>query len=157
MTTIPELIQQSLSMLGGNLNDSFSGSMSDILQQQGINMQNLWRPSIDMVETEENIQIYMNLAGVPEESIDIDFFNNRVSVKGERLYPGLSSDTEKTKLRKEIIYGKFERKIVLPISITRKESVSINMKYGVLTITVDKTVENRNKFSLKVKTKVTEL
>ena len=144
-------------MLGGNLNDSFSGSMSDILQQQGINMQNLWRPSIDMVETEENLQIYMNLAGVPEESIDIDFVNNRVSVKGERLYPGISTDTEKTQLRKEIIYGKFERKIVLPISITRKESVSINMKYGVLTITVDKTVENRNKFSLKVKTKVPEL
>jgi len=113
-------------------------------------MQHLWRPAIDMIETEENLQICMNLAGVPKESIDVDFFNNSVSVKGERMIPTISSEAGARQRRKEIIYGKFERKIVLPISVTQRESVSITMRDGVLIITVDKTVETRNKFSLKV-------
>ena len=124
--------------------------MSELLQQQGVNMQHLWRPAIDMVETEEKLQICMNLAGVPKESIDVDFFNNSVSIKGERMAPAISSEAGARQRRKEIIYGKFERKIVLPISITQRESVSITMRDGVLVVTVDKTVENRNKFSLKV-------
>ena len=150
MTTLPELIQQSLSVLGGNINNSFSGQISELLQQQGLNMQHLWKPPIDMIETEDNLQIYMNLAGVPKESIDVDFFNNSVSVKGERMLPVIFTEPGTRHRCKEIIYGKFERKIVLPISITQRESVSITMKDGVLIITIDKTIETRNKFSLKV-------
>ena len=110
MTTLPELIQQSLSVLGGNINNSFSGQMSELLQQQGINMQHLWRPAIDVIETDDRLQIYMNLAGVPKESIDVDFFNNSVSVKGERIPPIISTEAGATQRRKEIIYGKFERR-----------------------------------------------
>jgi HSP20 family protein len=113
-------------------------------------MQQLWRPAIDMVETEDTLQVLMNLAGVDRESVDVDFFNNIVSIKGERVTPTLASADGATQLRQEIVYGKFERKIVLPISITQKESVSINMSNGVLTVVIDKTAENRNKFSLKV-------
>ena len=150
MTTIPDLIQQSLSVLGGNINNSFSGQISELLQQQGVNMQHLWKPPIDMFETETKLQIRMNLAGVPKESIDVDFFNNSVSIKGERITTGISTEVGARQRCKEIIDGKFERKIVLPISITQKESVSIEMKDGVLTVTIDKTVETRNKFSLRV-------
>lgn len=154
MTTLPELIQQSLSVLGGNINNSFSGQLSEILQQQGVNMQHLWRPAVDMIETDEKLRISINLAGVCKDSIDVDFFNNSISIKGERVAPELSSEPGAVQRRKEIIYGKFERKMVLPISITQKESVSITMKDGVLVIVVDKTVESHNRFSLKVEQKL---
>ena len=150
MTTLPDLLQQSLSVLGGNLNNSFTGHLSELLQQQGLNMQQLWRPAIDIVETEDTLQVLMNLAGVNRESVDVDFFNNSVSIKGEREAPSLASAAGATQRRQEIVYGKFERKIVLPISITQKESVRIDMDNGVLAIIIDKTVENRNKFSLRV-------
>jgi len=147
---LSELLQQSLSVLGGNINNSFSGQLSDLLQQQGVNMQQLWRPTIDIVETDAVLQIHMNLAGVNADSIDVDFFNNNVSIKGERHTPTLATVEGAIQRRKEIIYGKFERNIVLPISITQKDSVSITMKSGVLVIIVDKTIEDHNKFSLKV-------
>ena len=150
MTALHELLQQSLSLLGGNLNNSFSGQLSEILQQQGINMQQLWRPAIDIIETDEVLQVRMNLAGVSAESIDVDFFNNNVCIKGERDSPSLSDSSGAVQLRREIVYGKFERKIVLPISITQKESVAIEMENGILTIIIDKNIENSNKFSLKV-------
>jgi HSP20 family molecular chaperone IbpA len=150
MTMISELLQQSLSALGGNLNDSFSGQLSELLQQQGVNMQQLWKPSIDIVETDAVLQIHMNLPGVDSDSIDVDFFNNNVSIKGERHSPALAIVEGAMQRRKEIVYGKFARNIVLPISVTQKDSVSISMNNGVLAIIVDKTIEDRNKFSLKV-------
>ena len=152
MATLPELIQNSLSLIGGNLNSSFNGQLSELLQQQGITMDQLWRPAIDLIETEEVLELHMNVAGVDSDSIDVDFFNNSVSIKGERFPPALSSMTGATQRRKEIIYGKFDRKIVLPISITQKESVSVKIQKGILIITIDKTVEDRNKFSMKVET-----
>ena len=150
MTTLQDVIQQSLTALGGNINSSFSGHISDLLQQQGVNMNQLWKPSIDILESEDKLQLFMLLPGVPKSSIDIDFFNNSVSVKGERVCSDFYTSTGVSQLRKEIIYGNFERKITLPISITRRESVSITMEDGVLIISIDKTIESHNRFSVKV-------
>ncbi len=149
-TTLQDILQQSLTALGGDINSSFSGHISDLLQQQGINMNQLWRPSIDILESEDNLQVFMLLPGVPKDSIDIDFFNNNVSVKGERVCSRFYNSSGITQIRKEIIYGKFERRITLPISITRRESVSISMTDGVLNITIDKKIESYNRFSVKV-------
>jgi HSP20 family molecular chaperone IbpA len=150
MTTLQDVIQQSLAALEGNINSSFSGHISDLLQQQGINMRQLWKPSTDIVETKDKLQICMLLPGVSKNSVDVNFFNNSVCVKGERTCSDLSLTTGATHIRKDIIYGKFERNITLPISITRRESVSIAMKEGILTITIDKTVERDNRFSVKI-------
>ena len=150
MASLQDVIQHSLTALGGNINSSFSGHISDLLQQQGVNMTHLWNPSIDIIESEDALHVIVLLPGVPDDSIDVDFFNNSVSVKGERVCSSFYNSDGVTQIRKEIIYGKFERRITLPISITRKESVSISMKNGVLTITIDKTVESHNRFSVKV-------
>ena len=150
MSTLPNLIQQSLAVLGGNVNSSFSNQLSVLLHQQGINMGQLWKPAIDIIETEKNLQLIMNLSGVSKDSIDVSFFNNTISIKGERMSPKILTETDAIQLQKEIIYGNFERKIVLPLSITQKKSVSITMENGVLIIDIDKSVENLNKFSLKV-------
>ena len=50
----------------------------------------------------------------------------------------------------EIIYGKFERQIIIPISVTNRESVKISSKNGVLIIVIDKEREERNRFSIRV-------
>lgn len=142
MTTLPELIHESLS--------GFSGHLSDFLQQQGINTQQLWRPPVDILENDEVLMVCMNIAGVPCETIDVDFFNNNINIKGERKPPALVSSDDVIQRRREILYGKFERKVTLPISITQRESVTINLEDGVLSIIIDKTKEIRNKFSLKV-------
>lgn len=148
MTT--NLIQQSLNALGDNLNSSFSGQLSDFLQLQGVNTKQLWKPSVDVSETEDILLVRMIIAGVDPDSIDVSFFNNSINIQGERKPHPMTLVSSSTQRSREIIYGKFERKIILPISVTKRDSVKIDVKNGVLTILVDKTKESLNKFSIKL-------
>lgn len=145
MTT--NLIQQSLNALGDNINSSFSGQISDFLQLQGINTNQILKPLVDISETDEILLIQMIIAGVDHDSIDVSFFNNSINIQGERKPHVLIGST---KLTREINYGKFERKIIIPVSVTKKDSVTVDVKNGVLTILIDKTKESLNKFSLKL-------
>ena len=105
---------------------------------------------MDILEDNEVLMVCMNIAGVPSETVDVDFFNNTIKIKGERKPPALVSSDSVIQRRREILYGEFERKVTLPISVTRRESVTINLENGVLYIVIDKSKENSNKFSLKV-------
>ena len=150
MTRLQDVIQQSLQALGGNINNSFSDHISDMLQQQGINMRQLWSPTIDILENDDKLQLVMLLPGVLKDSVDVQFFNNSILVKGNRVCSSFYNSNAVKQIRKEIIYGKFERKVTLPISITKRESITLCMNEGVLTITVDKTIESVNRFSIKI-------
>lgn len=150
MSSFPGIIQSSLSVLESNLNNSFSSQLSNLLQQQGINMNQLWKPLVDIVETADEVIIFASISGVKEDSIDVDFFNNFMHIRGERKPPELENEIIQHK--KEIIYGQFERKITLPISITNRESVDISILNGVLIIKLNKTIEHQNRFSVRLPT-----
>ena len=143
--SLPQMISQYMSMISQPNN--VSGLLTEFLQSQGVNMNEIWTPAVDITESNSTITVYVNIPGVKSDSIDVDFFNNRVVIKGDRLKPF----TDNIRIRKnEIIYGRFERKIMLPISVTSRDSVKINAVEGVLIITVDKTREERNYFSLHI-------
>jgi HSP20 family molecular chaperone IbpA len=147
MSSFQQLISNSIALLEGQQNSNVSGALSEFLQSQGLNMNEIWQPSADIVENINNVTVYMNISGVNNDSIDVDFFNERVVVTGERKRP--FSD-EMTVVKNEIIYGKFERHINLPISVTNRDSVKISSNNGVLIIVIDKTREGMNRFSLRV-------
>jgi HSP20 family molecular chaperone IbpA len=147
MSSFQQLVSNSIALLEGQQNNNISGALSEFLQSQGLNMNEIWQPSADIVENINNVTVYMNISGVNNDSIDVDFFNERVVVTGERKRP--FSD-EMTVVKNEIIYGKFERHINLPISVTNRDSVKISSNNGVLVIVIDKTREGRNRFSLRV-------
>ena len=147
MSSFQQLISNSIALLEGQQNSNVSGALSEFLQSQGLNMNEIWQPSADIVENNNNITVYMNIPGVNNDSIDVDFFNERVVVTGERKRP--FSD-EMSVVKNEIIYGSFERHINLPISVANRDSVKISSNNGVLVIVIDKTRENRNRFSLRV-------
>jgi len=102
-----------------------------------------WSPCIDIVDTKNNLYVYIDVPGASESSICIDFFNNKLSVSGEKIKQ-YQSDT----IKNEIIYGKFIRNIILPISVTKKDNVMTTYKNGVLTLVIDKKKEEQNKFSI---------
>lgn len=143
------MISHGISMMDGNQSNNITGVLSEFLQSQGINMNDeVWTPSVDIIESTSTITVYVNIPGVKPDSIDIDFFNNRVDIKGDRYRP---FNYDNITIRKnEIIYGNFERKISLPISVTSRESVTINAEDGVLIITIDKAREERNRFSVRI-------
>ena len=148
---IPNLIQHSLSMLDGNMNEVFSTNLSNFLQNQMGNNSNPipWRPSIDLIDSVGNISIYINIPGVDPPSIDVDFLNYNLIVKGNRPTPYVET-SEIINRKQDIVYGNFERQILLPLCVTQRESVSVTLKDGVLIITIDKSIENRNHFNLNI-------
>jgi HSP20 family protein len=123
-------------------------NLIDMLQRQGgVNMHDYWAPPVDITENTRCLTVYIDIPGVDSDSISVDFFNNVVQIKGNRQRP-FSDDT--TVCKNEIIYGYFERKIMLPISVTSRSSVTIKAENGMLIITIDKTIEERNRFSVRI-------
>ena len=132
------------------------GGLSDFVQSQPA-LQSIilnsgsgsnWKPSMDMLDNDNEICIYLSIPGVKNSSIDIDILNNRMMISGDREIP--YNQTEYQVKRSEIQYGKFQRVITLPISVTNQSSVSTSIKDGVLVLKVDKRVEQQNRFSLRV-------
>jgi HSP20 family molecular chaperone IbpA len=110
-----------------------------------------WHPSVDIVDTVNNLYVYMELPGVKNDSIRVDFFNNRLSISGEKIKK-YSTPAEKN----EIVYGKFNRKIRIPICVTNKNNVNTTYSSGVLSIVIDKQKEGENRFSITVGEELTE-
>lgn len=146
MSTLPEVLQNSIHLLETNLNTSFAEQLGDMLNNNSSG-EFLWRPPVDVFETETHVKIFSNVAGISADDINVDFFNNLVVITGERKFPTI--DDTMTQRQREIIYGKFKRNINLPLSITNRDSVSVNIKDGVLSIVINKTLENANRFSVR--------
>ena len=138
---IPQLIQSSINILEST---NIGEHLNEILNPQNLNP-STWRPSVDILESTTNVKIYITVPGVEADNIDIDFFNNYVTIKGERK---MNTDNYQYR-KKEITVGKFERKIMLPISVTNNESVNVTIKNGMLCIDINKEVEGANRFSVK--------
>jgi HSP20 family protein len=143
--SIQDLLFSSLNNL--QTDDDLRGALQYIINS-GVgkaNEQKEWQPSIDIVDLENNIHIYIELPGVIEDSISIDFFNNRLTVSGEKTKRYTSPS-----YKHEIVYGKFKRNIILPINVTSKDNVTVSCVFGVLTIIINKK-EEQNGFRLGVK------
>ena len=147
MSTLQQLVSNGIALMEGNQPNNLSGALSEFLQGQGLNINEIWQPAADIIESANNITVYINIPGVKNDSIDVDFFNNRVIITGERKRP---FPTNSIIVKNEIIYGSFERQVIIPISVTSRENVKINTKNGVLIIVIDKEREERNRFSVRV-------
>lgn len=145
--SLQQLVSNGIALIEGNQSTNVSGALSEFLQSQGVNLNDIWQPAVDIVENTTNVSVYINIPGVKNDTIDVDFFNNRIVVTGERKRP---FSERMSVVKNEIIYGRFERQIIIPISVTNRENVKISSKGGVLLITIDKTGEERNRFSLRV-------
>ena len=93
----------------------------------------------------DNLYNYVELPGVVENSIGIDFFNNKISISGEKI-----KQHEVPYYKYEIVYGKFNRQINLPLSVTNKENVNVKYENGVLILIIDKKKEEQHRFCLGV-------
>jgi HSP20 family protein len=146
---IPNIVSY---LLENNMNSSFAEQMSDILRTtQSGGIDNLWKPNIDLIETENYVYVFATLPGVDPETVDVDFFNNYLKIKGERKFPDvLQEETTISSRRQEIIYGNFERKVSLPISVTRNESVNVSLDNGILCVKIDKSIESSNRFNIRL-------
>ena len=119
---------------GSDLLAGFFGDFPDRLRGDR------WQPDVDIFETEDDLQVRVELAGVAREDVRVTLDANVLQISGERAP---SSSTEVMRLHQmEIASGPFERRIALPASIDR-ERVSARLSEGVLNVTLGKRRQTR--------------
>jgi HSP20 family protein len=94
-----------------------------------------WTPSVDIMETENEIVLKADLPGVSEKEIDITLEDGTLTIKGDRKFD--SEARNKGYHRIERGYGSFVRCFSLPESVD-PEKIDADYKSGVLTVTLPK-------------------
>lgn len=94
-----------------------------------------WIPQMDMYETEKEVIIWAELAGVEKEQLEVEVNSKAVRIHGVRKE--LPRDPEGAYRLAEIRYGKFERVLYLPAPVDT-DVVSSSFANGFLSIRMAK-------------------
>ncbi len=105
-------------------------------------------PDVDISETDNEIQVIVDLPGIEEKDIEISFSENNLTLKGEKKQEKESEG--KNYYRMERSFGQFKRIIPIPVGI-QPEKVTTLFKKGVLTIRLPKTESPKEKVKEKEK------
>lgn len=94
-----------------------------------------WEPPVDVVETHDEVRVHIALPGVSPDSITIAQDAGGVVVSALRPFP--CREEQAHIHRVEIPYGRFERRIGLPLQdpYTPIELTAKALAHGVLTLT----------------------
>lgn len=93
-----------------------------------------WTPPVDILETENELLLRMDVPDVQMKDIDIRLENDTLTIKGERKF---EQPQGKGYHRIERSYGVFARSFTLPNTV-ETEKVRADYKAGVLTVTLPK-------------------
>jgi HSP20 family protein len=99
-------------------------------------------PAAEMNETDEALDLKVELPGLNAEDIDIQVAADSVSISGDRKSESKTEENGVT--RSEFHYGSFRR--VIPLS-TRVDNANVSAEYdnGILKLHMPKAPEERNK------------
>jgi HSP20 family protein len=97
-----------------------------------------WEPPIDVVESEDAVIVHVALPGVPAAAIVVSFEPGGIMVSGVRGFPAQRAARIH---RIEIPYGRFERRIPLPLHAL--EPAARELADGCLILTFTKVKEAR--------------
>ncbi|MCX7642290.1 MAG: Hsp20/alpha crystallin family protein [Armatimonadetes bacterium] len=96
-----------------------------------------WEPAVDVCEDDEAYYIIVEVAGVDEQDLEVEYHpNGALVVRGVRR-PPMTGAVQCLVL--EIPYGPFERRIPLP-SLINPDGITAEYRLGLLQIRVPKRV-----------------
>jgi HSP20 family protein len=101
-----------------------------------------WAPALRLVDQGHDFVLPVHLAGVNAADLDVQVSADVVSIAGTRNQPELP--TEAKVLYDDTRYGSFHRLVNLPDGVQNDQAVA-DFTNGVLTLTLPKVVEARNK------------
>lgn len=99
-------------------------------------------PSAELSETEDAIQLKLEVPGIEAKDLDVQVTEDAVSIVGERKQE--TKTEENGTIKSEFHYGKFQRVIPLPARI-QNTNVTAEYKDGILNLTLPKTEQEKNK------------
>jgi len=108
-----------------------------------------WEPSVDVYETENEVVILIELAGVKEDEIEVAVDNKIVTIRGDRK--DIKRGIRRTYSQMEILWGPFERNIPLTTNVDVSQ-VKAYYESGFLEIVLPKLNDDKyRQVSIKVR------
>ena len=92
-------------------------------------------PSVDVTESDKEIEITAELPGLEEKDVQINIADNVLTIRGEKKAE--KEEKDKQYHRVERSYGAFSRSLELPAGVN-PDSIKASIAKGVLTVTVPK-------------------
>jgi HSP20 family protein len=104
-------------------------------ERDGPSSQAVWRPRMDLLETDEAYRLHLDMPGMAKDDLTISYQDDELVVSGkrERLQAGDSEEF----VRVERSFGQFRRAFTLPRTVDA-DNISAAYDNGVLTLTVPK-------------------
>ena len=94
-----------------------------------------WMPVIDLVETENEVLVYVDLPGIDPKSVDVTLTGNMLTLKGEKA--GIQADEGRSVHLRERARGPFARSVPMPVPVD-PDDVTAEARDGVLRIRLAK-------------------
>lgn|GEM_PF-2648682 len=101
-------------------------------------------PFTDIIETEDSFVIELEVPGIKKENLAIEVSDNYIYVSGKKTRDDRESKVRVKYYRMGRIYGAFKRVFEIPLPFNMHE-VRAKLEKGVLTITLPKIVDKRQK------------
>lgn len=104
--------------------------------------QEFWLPRADVYETEHDVVVRVEIAGIQKESLNVSLSSDRriLTIRGTRSEQFID---ERRKIRYhqlEVYFGPFERDVLLPPDLAvEADEVSATYREGFLVVTLPKT------------------
>ncbi len=105
------------------------------------NSYSTWSPPIELLENADHLILRMQLAGIDDKHTDIQVTTESVTISGERHCPKAKSNLC---LHSEFNYGKFQRKISLPVPVINSQATA-SSNAGILTLLLPKVEEAKQR------------
>ena len=124
---------------------SLPNEIDRFFDDYGLNLRDsdtIWRPHVDLSESEDLYEVEAELPGMKKEDIKIEIHDNVLTLTGEKKQEEKSD--KKSYHRIESSYGKFERSFRLPKEV-KAEDIKAKYKNGILTIDIPKVEETKPK------------
>ena len=99
-----------------------------------------WQPAIDVYETDSEVVVLVELAGVKEAEIEVIVHNGVLTIRGERK--DIKQGIKRTYSQMEIIWGPFERDITLSANVN-VDQIKAFYEAGILEVVLPKLGEEK--------------
>lgn len=145
---IPHRPQTLRSVFG--LGREFERSLEEMFDNawSGIDMpDSAWIPLLDVRQSDETVEVWADLPGVSKDEVDIRIEGNVLTISGERV--GVVVDNDSASYRSERPFGKFERRLSLPVQLDHAKAAA-TFRNGVLHISIPR-AENAKPRRLQIK------
>lgn len=138
MSTTLVSFRSTLGNVWGDLKSEFARAFGDLGRTGNSTATRMCRPDMNMVETENDFVLTMDLPGISLEDLSIEVKGEELVIAGDRR-----NETETTEgrwHRVESTYGKFYRAVRLGHGL-KTDNIDAEYRDGVLKITVPKAEE----------------